>query len=226
MNTIDQKDEVRLHFNNIAGAYDAWKNKNTYYYSLIKDFYKSQIPKGSCVLELGCATGDILASCRPKRGLGIDISEEMICLARQKYPQYEFRVSDAEKELAGEGFGFVIMSDLLDHVSRIARVFAAASSALAPAGKLICTTINPFWGPVLNAAENLKFKMREGPHSFVTIGQAVSACKAVNLRVIDRGFFVFFPKKIPFIAQAFNKIMPHVPLCNRLCWVQFLIAQK
>ncbi|MCA9403959.1 MAG: methyltransferase domain-containing protein, partial [Candidatus Omnitrophica bacterium] len=90
MSPIMTKDEVRDHFDQIAPNYDYWKKKNSYYYNTLKLFISRIIPKGASVLEFGCGTGEILAHMEPSRGVGVDISEEMISRAREKYPQYEF----------------------------------------------------------------------------------------------------------------------------------------
>src|ERR1700761_7110564 len=54
------------------------------------------IPEGLRVLDAGCGTGRLLAALRPRRGVGIDISPEMIEIARADHPQFEFAVGDVE----------------------------------------------------------------------------------------------------------------------------------
>lgn len=45
-------------------------------------------------LELGCGYGRMCDVFKPSKYLGIDFSEEMIKLARKKYPEYTFLVAD------------------------------------------------------------------------------------------------------------------------------------
>ena len=78
---MNKKEDIRVHFDTIACDYDCWKDKNAYYYDLLKEFYRKHIPEGSSVIEYGCATGEILSSCKPKVGKGIDISKSMIDIA-------------------------------------------------------------------------------------------------------------------------------------------------
>lgn len=222
---IPNKEEVRNHFEAIAVEYDYWKKRNNYYYSLLKGFFKKHIPAGSSVVEFGCATGDILASCQPKRGLGIDLSEAFVELARKKHPQYQFIAADAEKFSGEEKFDFCIMSDLLDHVSDIPAVIERAHEILKPGGKLIISTINPLWNPVFGVLERLHMKMPEGPHCFIPNRFIEFFCQMNGFKT-TKGALIFIPVRIPLISPLLNKIMPRVPVILETCWVQTLVAQK
>ena len=67
--TVDRRD-VTEHFDRLAGEYDAWKEKASYYYDLLADIYRGIIPEGSSVLEIGCGTGTLLAGSGPPAGSG------------------------------------------------------------------------------------------------------------------------------------------------------------
>ena len=90
MTPIMGKKDVQRHFDEIAPRYDYWKRKNAYYYTTIKNFISRIIPPGKRVLEVGCGTGEILAAMQPSRGVGIDISAQMVQLASAKFPQHAF----------------------------------------------------------------------------------------------------------------------------------------
>ena len=46
-------------------------------------------------MELGCGTGDLLNALKPKRGVGIDFSQEMVRIARKRYPNITIIVMSA-----------------------------------------------------------------------------------------------------------------------------------
>src|SRR3989344_3044873 len=103
---------VKEHFNKIAGNYDGLKKKNWYYYQNLKSIFKSIIPKGSTVLEVGCGTGDILEHLEPSYGVGIDVSDKMIEIARNKHSsrkELKFFSSDIIDFGSDTKFDFVIM---------------------------------------------------------------------------------------------------------------------
>jgi len=70
------------------------------------------------VLEIGCATGELIAAVPLERGgrkVGIDISPANIEVARERFPAIEFRCGDA-RAVKTERFDAVILSDVLEHV--------------------------------------------------------------------------------------------------------------
>ncbi|MEP6875121.1 MAG: class I SAM-dependent methyltransferase [Burkholderiales bacterium] len=67
------------------------------------------------VLEIGCATGELIAAMPAVQRVGLDISAANIAAARARFPEVEFRCGDFRG--AGlAGFDAVILSDVLEHV--------------------------------------------------------------------------------------------------------------
>src|SRR5438876_89922 len=67
--------------------------------------------QGKTVISLGCGSGEdckYLQSKGAERVIGIDISKELIGIARTSYPSCEFEVMDMEQlEFPDRGFDFV-----------------------------------------------------------------------------------------------------------------------
>jgi SAM-dependent methyltransferase len=61
-------------------------------------FLAHNIPKGSVVLEIGCEMGFLFGNLPGIKGIGTDISEKMIELARRNYPDIVFICDDAEEQ--------------------------------------------------------------------------------------------------------------------------------
>ena len=73
----------------------------------------------SSVLEIGCATGELIARFPVAEGgrrTGVDISPSNIAVGRARYADVAFYEGDF-RELRGERFDVVIMSDVLEHVN-------------------------------------------------------------------------------------------------------------
>ena len=62
------------------------RRKNKFYHKTLEKYFKHIIPENTNVLELGCGKGDLLNAVNPKRGLGLDFSQEMVNQAQKKYP--------------------------------------------------------------------------------------------------------------------------------------------
>jgi len=99
----------------------------------------AEVGAGDRVLDLATGTGVVAAAAVARGAIvtGVDISEEMLVLARERVPQGRFLVADAEEELVpGEEFDAVVAGFLLNHLPHPERAMDAWASALAPGGRL------------------------------------------------------------------------------------------
>ncbi len=225
MSPIEKKEDVQAHFDSIAKDYDKWKQKNAYYYNNLKGFIKRIVVPGGRVLEIGCATGNILASTQPSRGVGIDISEEMIKLAREKYPHLEFLSTPIENFKGDEKFDYIIMVDVADHVYDIMDVFTAVAHHCHPTTRIILTTISPWWQPIFTLMEKIGAKMPEGPHNFVEISNITNMLELLDFKVNFSGYMLLFPKYIPIFSYLANTIGVRLWGLRRLSPVQYMVIQ-
>jgi SAM-dependent methyltransferase len=84
-------------------------------------FVARQWGKGDRVLDLGCATASLWQHWRrlpsPSRLVGVDISDEMVSRARQKFPDGEFVVARAhDLPFEAGSFDLVVTSSVLHHI--------------------------------------------------------------------------------------------------------------
>ena len=75
------KENLREYFDDIASQRDYSYKKNDFYHNQLYRLFSKYIPYGKSILEIGCTTGNLLASLKTFRGLSIDISPKMIDLA-------------------------------------------------------------------------------------------------------------------------------------------------
>jgi len=188
---------VGRHFDQISFEYDRWKEKARYYYQAVKTAVAEIVPPGQRVLEVGCGTGDVLASLEPANGLGTDLSPRMVELARAKHPDLRFEVHDLMSDPLPERFEFVVAVDVAEHVPDLQRSLATTGAMVADGGLLVVITANPAWGPALHLAERLKLKMPEGDHRWRSRSDITAAARAAGLREhsFARSFIV--PKAVP-----------------------------
>src|SRR5437870_10452310 len=117
------KPQIAAHFDRLAPRRLAWKHKNRYYYENLERLARSLVPPGHTVLELGCGTGDLLASVSPRLGIGVDISGAMLQSARRQYPNLQFVQADAEAIPLTGPFDYIIASDLIGLVDDVWQLF-------------------------------------------------------------------------------------------------------
>jgi len=220
-------ESVAEHFDEVAGSYDFWKKKNFYYYNSLKTLCRSFVPKGSVVVEIGCGTGDILATLDPLRGFGIDVSPQMIEIAKKKYitqPALSFAVGDVCIMQQKIDAPFVIMTDVLEHVGDSAKCMGNLARLLSPRTRVVVTLANPLWEPVLSVAEKLGMKMPEGPHERITIAQNEQIFIEKKFRVIEKGYRLLIPKKV-LGADWLNARFYRWPLIRRFGFVIFWVLE-
>lgn len=188
--------EVETHFDGIADDYDSWKVKASYYYETQKALLTEIVPRDSRICEIGCGTGDILASLEPRDGLGLDISSSMVELARKKHPKLRFEVIDITRAPWPESFRFLVAVDVAEHVGDLEASFRNMARMLEPGGTLVITTANPRWSRILHIAERLQLKMPEGEHEWRSGDDMVLAAERAGLEFVsfDRNFLV--PKRM------------------------------
>lgn len=217
---------VRDHFDGIARDYDYWKGKNSYYYEGLKKLFSSIIPAGGKVLEVGCGTGEILHAVHPAQGLGIDLSSEMVRIARAKLPDLSFEAANIEAAHFDTTYDYVIMADLIDHLPDIWKALYGLESALHEGARLVISTINPLWDPILLLGEKLRMKMPEGPHNFVPAADLAGLLTLFDYDIQEVGYRMPCPVYLPILSGLVNRWIPRIPILRRLGVVQYLVARK
>ncbi|MCK5056110.1 MAG: glycosyltransferase [Candidatus Aminicenantes bacterium] len=221
------KQAIKDHFESIAHDYDKWKKKNYYYHDSIKEFFKKNVKPEDKVIEFGCGTGDILNAVNAGYKLGLDIAGEMIKRAREKHPGITFRQHDCETPFPeAENFDVAILADIIDHVTDILKLYTAVNRSLKIGGRMCISSVNPIWSPVFDLAERLGRKMPEGEHNFVPNRFLIEFLKLRGFRFVSRGAHFLIPRKIPLLSNLVNRIAPKIPLINRFCIIQTIIAEK
>lgn len=216
------KTKVEIHFDKVAGDYDFYKRKNSFYYDNLKRLLKSLIPANSKVLEVGCGTGELLDSLSPVRGYGMDISQEMIKVAVSKYKNKNSL--QFSTRFPREKFKYIFMSDVIEHLENPGDIFNEIYKLMDNESHLIITMANPLWEPFLMIAEKLKFKMPEGPHTRLTTRNLELIIKNSKLKLIKHDYKLLIPVKIPFVTKFANKYLEKY--LKPLCFIEYLVAVR
>jgi len=217
------KENVREHFEEIAGEYDRWKEKSAYYYRLLAGIYRERVPEGATVIEIGCGMGTLLAALFPAHGVGIDVSPRMVEIAAAKHPSLIFRVADAEAFDPGETFDYVIIPDVIEHLSDTEAMFLSARKACHSGTRVIVTCVNPLWAPVLHLAERLRLKMPEGEHQWLPAGELRRLARKAGLNLTEFSGRILCPKEIPLLAHPLNRAAERFTFLRPLCLTQVLV---
>jgi ubiquinone/menaquinone biosynthesis C-methylase UbiE len=221
-----QKKEIVKRFDALAGKRQYWIERNKYYYDYQKRYFRFLIPEGLSLLELGCGTGDLLNALKPKHGIGIDFSSEMVRIAGKQYPDLEFRTADIEQlEGWGETFDAVIMADVVGHLMDIEETFRQLHTFCRPDTRIIISYYNFFWEPILKMGEMLKLKMPQQYQNWLSTDDICNLLSLADFQVVKTEFRLLIPKRIPWFSDFINKYFASLPGLRKLCLCQYIVAR-
>ena len=146
----------RAHWDTIARKRRSWRGMGSWYHRRLQEIYRFHIGPNQNVLEIGCGEGNLLASLKPTRGVGIDFSEEMLCRARELHPELKFIHADAHdlSEL-NETFDAIILSDLVNDLWDVQRVLEQIKRLCSPHTRIILNFYSRLWQFPLSLARTL-----------------------------------------------------------------------
>ncbi|MGI0493094.1 glycosyltransferase [Alkalinema pantanalense CENA528] len=225
------KETVRAYFEQIAPDLDRWSRRNRYYYQDLEHFHQFFIPVGSRVLEIGCGTGELLASLQPAVGVGIDFAAPIVEIARSKFPYLTFHCLDAEtfapKDLgfSFQPFDFIILSGTLGHLGDIQRVLQQLQPFCHARTRLILTFHNFLWQPILNVAEKIGQRRPQPPQSWLSMDDVENLLTITGYTTVKTGRRFLCPKPVPGLAPLCNRFLAHLPGITHLGLTNYIIAR-
>ena len=133
---MEQQEVIRF-FNRCAPSWDADLVRNEAVISAILD--NAGVQAGVDVLDVACGTG-VLFPDYLKRGVAsltaIDISPEMVKLARQKYPKVCVLCGDVEQTVFDQCFDVIMIYNAFPHFPDPARLIGRLARWVKPGGRL------------------------------------------------------------------------------------------
>lgn len=94
---------------------------------------------GERVLDLGCGSGELTAqiASRGARVVGVDSSSQMLARARERFPDLDVRLADAERLPVGEPFDAVFSNAALHWMTRPDDVLVGVRAVLRDGGRFV-----------------------------------------------------------------------------------------
>lgn len=216
---------LRDRFDNLADQREYWQKKARYYYESPQPYFRFLIPEGLKVLEVGCGLGDLLDVVKPSRGVGIDLSQRMVDLAKARHPDLEFHCMDAHELDLDEKFDIIIIADTIGHFHDVQQVLTRLKDCCHPHARLIINYYNFLWEPVLTLAEKLGLKMPQQAQNWLTPGDIDNLLYLSGFETVKVERRMLLPKRIPLVTTLCNGILANLPGLNRLCLCLYIVAR-
>ena len=215
----------KAHWDAVADKMRRWTGLSGYYHRRLNQVYASLIPPGSRVLDIGCGDGRLLASLKPALGVGVEVSDGMAALARERNPQFTYIVS-IEEEFEVEGtFDYILFSDILNEVWDVQALFDHVKQYCSPRTRIMINTYDRLWEYGLMATEKLGLAKPMIGRNWLTRQDIYSLLDLAGFVVIKATKEILFPIGIPLLSPFLNKFLARFWPFDHLALTHFIIAR-
>lgn len=195
------------------------------YRSRLSEVYRFLIPPGSKVLELGCGQGDLLASVRPARGVGVDFSAAMLERGRQRHPEIHFVYEDIHSLKLDETFDFIIISDLLNDLWDVQQVFEVVRPNCHSRTRVVINLYSHLWEKPLEFVQKWGLATPTLPQNWLTVEDVANLLYLTDFEMIRSWPEILWPFRIPLFSSLLNRYAVRFWPFRWFALTNFLIAR-
>ncbi|MFH0894803.1 MAG: glycosyltransferase, partial [Bacteroidota bacterium] len=198
---------------------------NRYYWNDITKLIRYFSNEDCSVLEVGCGAGELLAAIPAKQKTGIDFSPAMIEVAKEKCPDAEFFVMDANKIALEKKYDLIILSNLVGYLDDVQQVLLQLKPLCHERTKIVVTYYNYVWEPFLKFAELIGLKRRQPKQNWLSLNDINNLLNISGFDVYRNTRRMLIPVYIPILAEIFNGFFARMPFFRQLCLNFFTFAK-
>ncbi|MBL6935129.1 MAG: glycosyltransferase [Alphaproteobacteria bacterium] len=214
----------------LAPERDAWIDRNAFYYQDHWRYLRFLVGEGRSVLDLGCGTGRMLEALAPERGVGVDLSGEMIRIAGENNPDFTFLQGDIEdsefmKTLKGP-FDVIILSDTIGFLEDCETTLAGLQTLCTRDTRIILSYYSKAWEPVLKLAEFCGLKIPQKEQNWLTAKDLEGLLNLADFDVVKKEWRQLMPKPLLGLGRLINGTLGTLPGVRRLCLRNYLVARS
>jgi hypothetical protein len=225
-----RRERTRDHLAKIAARRETWINRNRYYYELLNRLLCFLVEPQKKVLSVRCDVGNLLAVVRPSKGKGIDICDEIVAIARQRNPSFEFAVAFPDKEefqrafKPDEKFDYILFNDIGDTVD-VLQALRNVKPLCQRHTRLLVTTYSHLWEPLVTFAEWSGMKVPRTEQNWLSTADVRNLLKLAGFEALETHRVVLVPKYLPLLSSFLNRFCARLPFLSKLCMTQVVVAR-
>jgi SAM-dependent methyltransferase len=225
-----RRERTRNHLAKIAFRREGWIDRNRYYYDLLNRLLRFLVEPQKRVLSVRCGTGNLLAVVQPIKGKGIDICPEIVEIAQQRNPSFEFAVAFPDKEeflpVFGpqEKFDYILFNDIGDTVD-VLQALRNLKPLCQRHTRVLVITYNRLWEPLVTFAEWIGMKVPRTEQNWLSALDIANLLKLAGFEALETHRIVILPKYVPLVSAFLNRFCARLPLLKRLCMTQVVVGR-
>ncbi|HEY0551296.1 MAG TPA: glycosyltransferase, partial [Verrucomicrobiae bacterium] len=132
-------------------------------------------------------------------------------------------VADAAEFETHEKFDYIVMSDLVNDVPDVQRVFERARRNATPETRLVLSFFNSLWRPVLSVAQKFGLKAPTLPQNWLSLDDVRNLLHLAGWEVIKYDVRMLWPVRTPLIERFLNRWV--APVLKHFCLTCFVVAR-
>ncbi len=215
----------REHWNRVALLTDRWSGWGGAYHRRLREVYRSTIPPGQRVLELGCGGGDLLAAVEPRFGVGVDFSEAMLARAARRHPRLHFVSADVHALGLKGPFDVIILSDLTNDLWDVQAALAGLAPLMTPGTRLVFNLFSRLWQLPLELAQRLRLAKPVLAQNWLTVEDLLNLLRLADLEPIRSWQECLLPLHVPLLASLCNRFLVRLWPCRHLAFSNLVVAR-
>jgi SAM-dependent methyltransferase len=180
--------------------------RRSLYHRRIVEIYRDLVPAGARVLDVGCGDGDLLASLRPSRGVGIELDGDLVERARRRHPDLAFGHADAHDPLPEGPWDVVILSHAIGDFRDIQMVLRRVRAVCDPETRIVVNTCSRLWTIPLRIVERLGLGRPHLGRAWLSPADLDNLMRLEGLEVFRTRSEVLCPVPVPLLANVLNRI--------------------
>lgn len=202
-----------------------WLKRNSYYHTQVKNFYRFAVPEGSSVVLINANNGYLLDALKPSVGVGIDADAASIEQARSLYPQYQFHAGGVEDFVTDQAFDYVVVSLATMESDDILKMLQSIMRLCHTRTRVMIETYSYIWEPSLWLTQKLGLRRPTQLKNWMSQDDLAGFLHLAGFDVVTQHAYTLLPINIPFVSALVNRFIAPLPLINKLCLNDVVIAR-
>jgi hypothetical protein len=224
-----RKQAIRDLADRMAPERDAWIARSAHYHEEDLKYLSFLVPQGLRVLVLGGDIGLVLDRLKPLQGVGVSLSEGMIALARERYPQHEFHAGDIEDPqvlhaLKGP-FDVIVLVDMIGLLEDCEAMLASLQPLCGSDTRVVIAYWSHLWEPILRLASVFGHRMPQVAENWLSAADVSNLLNLADFEIIKREWRQLLPKRLLGLGTVINRYIATLPLIRQFCLRNYIVAR-
>lgn len=210
----------------VAESRDRRVDSSFRYKRTLWQLLRNIIPRRSTVLQVGCGTGDVLASLEAREATGIEPSPGLAAEARRRHPDINVTEDAIEAFSIEPRFEYIVLSDVLIDCYDVDDMLACVYEASNDDTRVVVTHYSQAWRPVLKLLRLLGLARPRFGNTWFSPADLRAALVRRGFEVIADSPEILLPIPLPLLSDLANRFLARLPIFRMFCLHHTYVARK